>query len=841
VQRRNVLISAALALAVFAAPLPALAQAVAGPWHGVLVAGPNLIRLAVKLSAKDGGGYAGGVGAPDRSPRMAPLADIAMTDGKLSFTAPAIGARYEAHWDQAKSAWVGTWSQGPANLPLTLEMGDWPAAAPPAPTSAAAPAKPPPAVSGLTVRGQSQTIRTDIDRRSYDITKDLQAQSGSIADALRNLPSVDVDVQGAVSLRGDPNVTIMIDGKPSSLFKGIARGQVLQSLPANGFERVEVMTNPSAAYRPDGSAGIINLISKKTRQPGKGGSVRVTAAGLNKGSAVLHLSSTGRKLTLSGDLFGFHEKQSVSIADRRGDLDPVSGRLLDSAQETARPTTLGLVYGRAAFDYDTDTRTRLSGELKGTALDVAAREGTDFSGLAPGGAQPRGYHRDGDGSYRRDDVTGELSWRRKLGSDPDHELVLDATQERTTDDSHRRATTIAFGPGLPSTAEDIRYAAAADQTHLKADYTRPFDSGVRLKAGYELEYDRNGIDNFGLLGPTAGQVAPNPGLIDRFRVRQTIHSGYLTWQQPLSASWTALAGLRVENTRIALRDPTTGFHGVRDDTRLYPSLHLTWKRTDADQLTASYSERIQRPNPTDYNPFPMYRDPINYAAGNPALKPQVTHAFELGWQHHEGTTYYLATLYWRRNDRGVTDVVSNLGGGVLLTTKQNLSKSDNGGLELVAAGHLTPKLSYNLSGNAYWTQIDAAQFGFSSTRSAWTVAGRGSLTWQITPKDQVQLNGSLTGKRLTPQGYHEPLGQLFIGYQRKLTPNWSIYVAGRDLLDSYKDVLVLDTPALRDRVTMRVKQRALLVGVTHVFGSGAGRRDPGIDFGASGAAAGASH
>jgi outer membrane receptor for ferrienterochelin and colicin len=106
-------------------------------------------------------------------------------------------------------------------------------------------------------------VRTSIDRRSYSVANDLSARTGSIADALRNIPSVEVDVQGNVSLRGDPNVTIMIDGKPSSMFNGDGKADALQQMPADQIDRVEVMTNPSAAYRPDGTAGIINLITKK--------------------------------------------------------------------------------------------------------------------------------------------------------------------------------------------------------------------------------------------------------------------------------------------------------------------------------------------------------------------------------------------------------------------------------------------------------------------------------------------------------------------------------------------------------------------------------------------------
>jgi outer membrane receptor protein involved in Fe transport len=300
---------------------------------------------------------------------------------------------------------------------------------------------------------------------------------------------------------------------------------------------------------------------------------------------------------------------------------------------------------------------------------------------------------------------------------------------------------------------------------------------------------------------------------------------------------TVLGGLRIEDTQIDMKDATTRFAGTNDYSRFYPSLHLTWKLDEARQLSASYSERIARPQPTDYNPFRVYRDPFNFTAGNPDLKPQQTHSFELGYQYRQGFTYYLATLYWRENDHGVTDVVTDLGGGVLLTTKENLSKSRNGGLELVAAGRLGSKLSYQMSGDAFWNEIDATQLGFPDKRSDWTLSARGALTYQATAKDQFQLLGQLTGKRLTPQGFHEPLGLLFAGYRHQFNKDWALSVSARDLLASFKDVLVIDTPALHDRVETHVKLRAVFLSLTYSFGAGP-RKDTGIDYGTSTAGAG---
>ncbi|MDB5476898.1 MAG: TonB-dependent receptor [Phenylobacterium sp.] len=828
----------AAATATLAAPGAASAQDAVGAWHGVLIAGPNILRIVVRVKAAEGGKLEGELLSPDQSPRGFPLGEVKLAGDRLSFTVPMIQGGFEGQWDPAKSAWTGQWKQGPASLPLVLQKGDLAPAAPAAALAPQAAAKPPAAkaLEGVTVTGQSQGMRADIDRRSYDITKDLQAQTGSIADALRNVPAVQVDVQGNVSLRGDPSVTIMIDGKPSSLFKGPSRGQILQNLPANAFERVEVMTNPSAAFRPDGSGGIINLIPKKARQVGRTGSIRATAAGGEKAQLNLNLASVGKKLTLSGDAAWAHEKQKVELKDRRSSLDPLSGRFLDSAQNTFVAQTVDVLIAHGAFDYDPDAKTRISGELRATGIRVDGPDESDFTGLAPGGLATIGFDRRGQLHLNRNNLSANGSWRRKFGSEPDHELVVDATQEHNTDRLSRTQTLISRGPALPSRAENIRNDTDADQSHLKVDYTRPFADNAKLKTGYELEYDRSLFDNFGLTGPSATTEVPDASLIDRFRFKQAINGVYATYQKPFG-DLTVLGGLRVEDTRIDLADVTTRFAGSNDFTRFYPSLHLAWKVNDAEQLTASYSERIARPQPGDYNPFRVYRDPFNFTAGNPNLKPQQTHSFELGWQHRKGFTYYLATLYWRENEKGVTDVVTDLGGGALLTTKQNLSKSRNGGLELVASGRLGSKLTYGVSGDAFWNQIDATQLGFRDKRSDWTLSARGALTWQATAKDQFQLLGQLTGQRLTPQGYHEPLGLLFAGYRHQFNKDWTLAVSARDLLGSFKDVLVIDTPALHDRLETHVKLRAIFLSLTYSFGSGP-RKDTGIDYGTSTAGAG---
>jgi hypothetical protein len=175
-------------------------------------------------------------------------------------------------------------------------------------------------------------------------------------------------------------------------------------------------------------------------------------------------------------------------------------------------------------------------------------------------------------------------------------------------------------------------------------------------------------------------------------------------------------------------------------------------------------------------------------------------------------------------------VVEDFGGGVLLTTRENLGKSRNGGLELVTNGKLTPKLSYNVSANAYWNEIDAGNLGFAGKRSGTTLSGRANLNWQATPKDFFQLNAFTSGRRLTPQGHREPISLVNVGYRRKVTDRLNFVVTVNDVADSFRDVTVVDTPNLHERARRTANVRAAFFGFTYALGGGKPKPEQ-FDFG----------
>ena len=702
-------------------------------------------------------------------------------------------------------------------------------------------ASPPPAkkepstqVQGVTITApSSQDIKTSIDRRSYSLGKDIQATTGSVADVLRNVPSVQVDVQGNVSLRGDANVTIMIDGKPSGMFKGDNRGQVLQQIPASQFERVEVMTNPSAAFSPEGSAGIINLITKQQRGVGATGSVRANVGTEGRKNASISLARNTKALTLSADAGWRRDKAKGQIVDDRERLDTATGKYSPSHQKVGFVSRGQSHNARAGVDYDLDKKTRLSAEARYNDMSYKSKSGSDYDGRTPSGAPIVRYQRRGDGEMKRSvaGLSGDL--RRKLSGE-DHELTVHASLERTRD----RQITVSDGfnqlPIVSSYAERVRVGDELVQGRLKAEYKRPLPGGAKLVAGYELQVDDNDYDNYGARGPLGGSLTTDPALTNQFKYKQAVNALYATYSRSMG-DWTVMPGLRLEEVQIDTNQVTSNLKDSNDYLRAYPSLHAQYKVDDMRQVNASYSRRIQRPSAQDLNPYRIYQDPYNYRQGDPRLKPQVTDSFEVAYQLRKGFNYYLGTLYWREARDGVTDVVRELPGGALLTTKANLAKSRSGGLELVANARLTPKISYTISGNAAWNEIGATDLGFPDSRSTWTVSGYAALNVQATPKDFLQISGFATGKRLTPQGYKEPTGMLLLGYRHKFNDRLSGVVTVQDALKTFGDKLVIQTAALKERRAMDLDLRAVFIGITYGFGGqGAANprrpREPAFDF-----------
>lgn len=706
---------------------------------------------------------------------------------------------------------------------------------PPVQPQPAAPAQDeaPAAVGDVVVTSQAAEVRTSIDSISYSLANDLQATTGSLADALRNVPSVDVDPEGGVSLRGDSNVTILVDGRPSGILTGPGRGQALIQLPADQYARIEVMTNPSAAYSPEGSGGVINLITKPTApRPGvqTTGSIRANVGDNGRWNVGASSSWQKDRLTLSGDLSYRADPQEVEFLRTRERLDPLSGALVSSSiSDQSQETDQSGAFGRFSAECRLTDRTQLTGEVRGVAFSGEGDVLGLFETRDPSGGLTSAYRRDGETSF---DFANWGATARVLHrfDDAGHEWSNELRYDTNGVESEALQISRFTTPVSPDLFE--RNLFDQDQVTLgfTSAYVRPFNNGGRLRAGYEFNEQRPEQDVRLLRGPSEGGLVIVPGFSNEFEARQTVHALYGAYERPFGDKLSAQAGLRLEQADIEIDDLTGGVSASQDYFRAYPTAHLQYQLTETQTLRASYSRRIQRPQPSQLNPFVTYSDPLNLRSGNPDLEPQETDAFEAMWQMRRGQNFYQATAYLRDTDNAFTEVAADVGDGVLLVRPENLGARRDFGLEATANGRLHSTLRYNASVNVFRQEIDSAGIPGGGDREGSLASGRLSLNWQPTAEDFFQVSGFWQGETLLAQGSREAGGMVNIGYRRKLTEQLSLNVTGRDIFNTFNNNAVYETPLFRDRYEQNVKLRAFYIGLTWNFGSSPRRAPEQFDF-----------
>jgi hypothetical protein len=392
-------------------------------------------------------------------------------------------------------------------------------AAQPAPAPAPRPAPGQPAKPGAKEDGAAEVVVTgtraevvaSTDRISFSVANDLQVQTGSVADALRVVPGVDVDLQGNVSLRGDPGVTILIDGRPSAMLRGDSRGDVLLSMPAGQLERVEVISNPSAALSPEGSGGVINLVTKQVKKDTRSATVRVTIGPEGRGGINLSGAQSGNGLTLTGDVGYRRITGEASGIQQRARLDPGSGTFVTSRQDTELDTVNAARTARVGIEYDPDKKNRLSTDFNYREFSSDVDRGDRF--VSQNAASS--YNRDSDIALSQRGIGARASWRHTLGKE--HDFVADLEVEKGR--LRRGVDAVTDFDAGPLSFERIRNAGERSEYNLKLDYKRPLGDESSLNLGYHVNIGQSEFDSAGIRGGSLETLLRVPGSDQQLRLR----------------------------------------------------------------------------------------------------------------------------------------------------------------------------------------------------------------------------------------------------------------------------------------------------------------------------------
>lgn len=703
-----------------------------------------------------------------------------------------------------------------AFLSAALSLHAQPPAPPPSGDAAAAQ----PAVKLEQVDVSAHTLQqlNSIDRKIYTVSQDALGTTGSAADVLQNVPSVQVDIDGNVSLRGDGNVQVLIDGRSSALMGSATRADVLSQLPADSIDHIEVITNPSARYKPDGTAGIINLVLKKKRARGYSGTVRVTAGNYRRFGLSVNGNYNPGKFNLAGMLALRQDDRERLATDRRNFTDPATGLPATTQTITHDRSRPFYEIGQASIDYNASKDNKLT-ETFDYSDRIQHRFADESDQSTLGGTPSLAYDRLRDDPENERNVESKSDLEHDFGRD-DHTLSLEFRWEHHTETENNHYTNVYAAPVQAPSSDTTKIFTNEPGTEELVEYSIQLNPTSKVEAGLDHSDDRSGQNHQGAtLDPVSGLWRNDPAITNDFILDQRVTALYGTYRR-IFGDFAAQAGLRFEGADVRTDQVTAGIAADQTYSRLYPTLHLTYALTDTQQLQLNYSHRVRRPESDDLNPYPEYQDPYNLRAGNPYLKPEEAHSVEAGWQYKEEDTTYLASVFYKYSYNGFTTVSRYLDATTLLTTEENLAENQSGGLELAATTSPWKALSLNASGDVYYNQIDASNLGYSSSKSTIAWAGKLSADYTWTPQTLLQFNCTYNAKRLTPQGYRLPTFVANTGIKHDFRgKKWSWVFTVSDVFNSLKEETRLSTPTLVDDSTRRRSSRYFSTGLIYSFGS----------------------
>ena len=638
------------------------------------------------------------------------------------------------------------------------------------------------------VVAETPYMEMKMDKRVFNVEESLGTTGGSATDIIETLPSVQVDIDGNISLRGSQNVTILIDGKPSAL-TGASRQAIMEQIPASSIERIEIITNPSAKYDPDGMTGIINVVLKKNKLAGFHGNVTATigtgdqyngSLGLNyrtpKVNLFTHYSyryadrffrSTNDRTTFNtdeGDLFLTQKTDGGRIRQNHTIQSGVDFYL----SPTLTLSTSGTL--NLGTDADQDSVLNLQQYDSGLILN-------NFYRFTDGSEDGRGY----------DINVGMI----KQFSGPQHEWTADArysdnAEEELNEFDNRDLLLL---DGLPefSGVDEFNFTNDGRKTlTVQTDYVRPMNGeDGKLELGYksiiqQLNNEFEGYEQDTLTGSYVAQLDRN----NEFVYDEQIHSVYGTYGRKVNRI-SFLGGLRVEQVFTTSTLVTTDEVFNNDYFSLFPSAFFTYDLSESNKMSLSYSRRINRPRTRQLNPFPNYSDNLSLRKGNPFLLPEYTNSFELAYSIQKGRSNYMFSVYLRDVNDVIRRFTSVDSAGVSTTSYQNFAGSQNYGVELVVNRPLTKWWSINASANGYRTVNDGTNLESDLNSEAYSWSSRIMSTMKFKKGFSIQLSAFYRAPELFPQGQFK--GFLFsdIALKKTILDNkGSLTLNLRDIFDT---------------------------------------------------------
>lgn len=658
-------------------------------------------------------------------------------------------------------------------------------------------------------------VEYKLDKKVVNVGEDLTASGGSAVDVLENTPSVSVDIEGNVTLRGSGSFTVLINGKPTVL----EGSDALQQIPASSIRNIEIITNPSVKYDPDGNAGIINVVMKEQTESGTTGVVNASIGRNNKYGVDALISRRTGKLNY---FFGGN----------------YNNNLYDGSLERTQ-TTFGAVDSllEATGDFDF---TRKGTQLKaGVTYDISEKSSISLEGS--GGTYGFGIDRSnqtreytlpasGDIYYVNRNVMyrdglyaeGNLSYSRQFDV-PEHKLqaMMNLSYQNGDDyenqEYYNTDETYDISDVLrPEKSRNVEIGGGIE-FRGQLDYTRPLGENSKFEAGYQARIDDDIEDytfqEYDYDSEDWITIDDRSSNIDYFRNIQSVYAMYSGRLNKLQFQ----LGLRGEYTFREIRYDNFNASSVINRFDYYPTIHIARQFKNDHQLMASYSKRVERPRGYFLDSIPSFIDQNTVRIGNPRLEPEYVNSVELGYQKGWGKNFLAYELFYRNTTNLISRVTQyNEEDGIFYQRIENINEDHSVGTEVMINWQFTNWLKTNASVSGYYYQVVGELFGEEIDNSSINWDGNLNTTFTISPTARFQANLGYRGPTVTPQGRAEGFAFMSLAarmdfFERKLSATLQV----RDLFGSMKRDFTSTGPNFEQHVIMRREPRVVMLSLSY--------------------------
>lgn len=697
------------------------------------------------------------------------------------------------------------------------------------------------------VTGQRSAMKLEVDRKSFDVSGMITSAGLSASELLEQVPSVEVDNDGNVSLRGNTSVEVWINGRSSGLTSD-NQAQILQQIPAESIERIEVIDNPSAKFSAEGSSGIINIILKKDRKAGYYGSVQVGADTRGGANTSFSINYSSTKLDAFANI-GYRHRENSGLNESEQD-NIVNGVAQSYERHYTRNSQLGNnIFSRAGFTWhmtDKDdiglTGMMMSGKRKSNSSTPYYYGDYTTDGEQLSRTQLRNTYSSSPMRF----LFGEFNYRHSFTERHFIEFVASHVNWKSDNENIYQDSTW-YEDGV--TDYVVRYQSRPlniknRHTDIRLQYENPITESFKVEAGYNgsLSHENTPQESYEANDWNGANLVEDPKYYNRFIYDNDIHAMYLTLSYKLN-KFSVMGGLRGEYWRINTESLTwEQEHGMaeknepfkKDYFQLFPSLFMTYQLTGSQQLQINYARRLRRPWGGELNNFRNTSDASIVSFGNPLLTPEYSNSFALNylktWQQHS----LLLSAYYRPT----TDVIQrinyrNAADGLMYSTSENVARSTSTGIELTAKNKLWKVVDLTTNVNVYYYKINS----FSYEIDGQTVTGeeRDNFTWNARvmaslrlPYD-ISIQGSFryNSKQTLAQGYRPATYGLDLGAKKNfLNRKFTLSVNCRDVFDSRKWETYTESDTFSRHQMNKRRSRTVRFTLTWNFGNQNNKKKP---------------